>query len=291
MKNLKYFYLISMMLSINNLSSMLKVKNEQEVIGVINDCDIIEKYCENEILESFIFINNPDYSLIFEKKREDQIEREFVKIINDWNNLFEKAPEIDLNLDKESLELLNELKEKRFNDLLKALKNESLKKYENISKTELNNKLIKKLNKFPFFKEKLIKIVELILAGANINSRDNHGRVALIMAVLLDYDEIVEILIKLGANVNIQDNFGNTCLMKAVFFGQKKIVEMLINAGADISIKDNFGRTVLMITNNYGDKEMTELIKNKNISVNIKNVFVNSESIDFFKNSYSDSVN
>jgi ankyrin repeat protein len=50
---------------------------------------------------------------------------------------------------------------------------------------------------------------------------------------MLEYEEIVRILLAHGANPNLADDIGETPLSRAKSSGNTKIVEMLVKAGAN----------------------------------------------------------
>ena len=56
---------------------------------------------------------------------------------------------------------------------------------------------------------------------------------------------IVQALLVAGADVNMKDNQGWTALMTASFYGHGGIVDALLAAGADINISDVYGQTAL----------------------------------------------
>ena len=78
----------------------------------------------------------------------------------------------------------------------------------------------------------------------NINQKEPAGgSSALITACMFGKTEIARELIIAGANVNQKNNEGSTALHTAAFFGRVEIVLLLLNNGADKTIKNNAGST------------------------------------------------
>ena len=76
---------------------------------------------------------------------------------------------------------------------------------------------------------------------AAVNNIDSNGKTALILAVDLDNQAMIELLVKNGANVN-QAVKGATALMIAAQLGKKEAAKALILAGADINKVVGFGK-------------------------------------------------
>lgn len=88
----------------------------------------------------------------------------------------------------------------------------------------------------------------LIEAGADVNSRDENGKTALIRSLFkltrLLSPEQTKVLINAGADVNAKDEDDKTALMYAKSAEQAK---MLIEAGADVNAKNKNGQTALIL--------------------------------------------
>ena len=63
--------------------------------------------------------------------------------------------------------------------------------------------------------------------GADVNSRDNKGRTALMNAAMGGYDNVVEFLLSKGADPKIEDNDGFTAMSHANKHGHKHTVRFL----------------------------------------------------------------
>ena len=119
-----------------------------------------------------------------------------------------------------------------------------------------------------------IEVVRLLLsAGAALDAQDGNGETALIAAVRMGREEIVELLLDAGANPEIQCyGHGGTallCLARQDFNGSPRSKEhgerlrlagRLIKAGADIEAKEASGATSLNILAEFGTSEFLSLL-------------------------------
>jgi ankyrin repeat protein len=142
------------------------------------------------------------------------------------------------------------------------------------------------------------RVKELIKAGTNVNTRDDEGRTALMVASDEGRTEIVELLISAGADVNAKDMNGDTALMyaanspgymtqgscKGIWVGwidyhdqavwisryNIQIARILIAAGADVNARDKNGNTALMIATSRGHVDIVEILIDAGADVNAK---------------------
>ena len=76
-------------------------------------------------------------------------------------------------------------------------------------------------------------VMQLINAGIDINSKDQNGSTALILAVLEGGMDIVKYLCTTdGIDINDKNQYGNTALEYATRYGRKKMIKVLKAAGA-----------------------------------------------------------
>ncbi len=102
-----------------------------------------------------------------------------------------------------------------------------------------------------------LKSVEtFIVAGANLEARDNQDMTALMIAADRGYSDIARALIDAGADINAQDKFGCTALFKAADKNHVGIVKMLVAKGA----VDNSFEDMLMRATFQGNAEMVKAL-------------------------------
>jgi ankyrin repeat protein len=86
-------------------------------------------------------------------------------------------------------------------------------------------------------------MVQLLLShGAAVNSKDEHGRTALLMAVDEGFMAVCRTLLAHGADVNLQSP-----IRTAVSQGNEAMVQFLLSHGAAAEFLDNDGRTLLFL--------------------------------------------
>ena len=94
--------------------------------------------------------------------------------------------------------------------------------------------------------EKIHLIKPLIEEGANINTRDEVGRMPIISAVRNKDINLINFLIRRGADLNVKTlALGEPLLHLAIYNESAKIVKILLEAGVDPSAKNDAGLTPL----------------------------------------------
>ncbi len=78
----------------------------------------------------------------------------------------------------------------------------------------------------------------LLSRGADVDTRDNHGRTSLFWAGINYSPGVLKALLDAGADVNARDKKGGTPLHWAALFGCAESVNSLLSAGADVNAKD-----------------------------------------------------
>lgn len=107
--------------------------------------------------------------------------------------------------------------------------------------------------------EGYFKTTEFLLhAGADINRRDLQNKTALHLAVQNGWGAAAGVLIESGANLDLADNKGQTPLHLAAITGHTAITQMLINAGANPLLRDIKGQTPLDIVLARQDQALEE---------------------------------
>ena len=99
------------------------------------------------------------------------------------------------------------------------------------------------------------KIIQALEDGADVNAKDNNGRMVITWASWNGHKEIVEKLLNNGVDVNAKDNWGYTALQLASSNGHTKIVAMLLEKGADVNAKNNRSDTALISASESGHTE------------------------------------
>lgn len=120
------------------------------------------------------------------------------------------------------------------------------------------------------FKNNIEAIKLFINAGANINSRDDHGNTPLIYAVKKENIEIVKYLIASGANVNIENNLKETPIFYALQPSRTEILKLLIKAKANLNHQNEDGFTPLHKATEYDLDYIVELLIKKGANPDIK---------------------
>jgi len=69
-----------------------------------------------------------------------------------------------------------------------------------------------------------------------------------------DLDEVKQLLLQ-GANIESRDSFGMTPLMNAAWVAAVDIVEYMLAEGADMNAKDNNGKTALDLVREIGHND------------------------------------
>jgi ankyrin repeat protein len=134
-------------------------------------------------------------------------------------------------------------------DILSATKVEKL-----AVKGSLEDKLINAV------KNGDLKNVEaFIVAGADLEARDNEDMTALMRAAEKGHTDIFRILIDAGADMSAKDKFGCTAFFKAADKNHVDIVKMLVAKGA---VDDSF-EGMLMRAVFQGNTEMVEALNKK----------------------------
>jgi hypothetical protein len=82
----------------------------------------------------------------------------------------------------------------------------------------------------------------LLMAGADLNLKsDDRGSSAVIDSVMRKQHDVLDDLIRAGADLNIQSKDGQTALVVAVGIGDERMVESLLRGKADPDISDSMG--------------------------------------------------
>lgn len=97
----------------------------------------------------------------------------------------------------------------------------------------------------------------------NLKIKNEKKQTPLHVAVLVENQETVELLINKGADLNINGNAGQTPLHVAIRTKNQDAIKLLIEKGADLKIKDNYNQSALDLATSMNDQAAILLIKNK----------------------------
>jgi uncharacterized protein len=88
----------------------------------------------------------------------------------------------------------------------------------------------------------------LIMAGANVNTKNRLGVTALILAAFRDSSEAAKVLLNAGADIEATWAGGGTALYEAAQRGHDSVARLLMQKGANVNFHTaNNGWTPLMI--------------------------------------------
>ncbi|MBT2737588.1 ankyrin repeat domain-containing protein [Bacillus sp. ISL-7] len=103
----------------------------------------------------------------------------------------------------------------------------------------------------------------------DINSQDQQGWTAVMMATYANDLETVQILVENGADINIQDNIKNDPFLYAGAEGYFDILKLTIKAGAGPKLLNRYGGTALIPASEHGYVDVViELLEHTDIDVN-----------------------
>lgn len=101
-------------------------------------------------------------------------------------------------------------------------------------------------------------LAEFIRAHYDLDTRDDKGYTALILAAYHGQQAAVEQLLRAGADPCAQDKRGNTALMGAIFKGELSIAKRLMQADCAPDQRNNAGQTAAMYAALF---QRTEVLK------------------------------
>jgi serine/threonine protein kinase len=131
----------------------------------------------------------------------------------------------------------------------------------------------------PFTEDAFTRVVEkgdtdavdlFLAAGMSPDTRDSHGKTALIAAASGGSDEISRKLLSKGADPNARAGDGSTALMEAAQNDHKKTTGVLLENNSDVNLADNDGRTALIRAAARGHSEMVRILLNRGARVDLK---------------------
>jgi len=113
-------------------------------------------------------------------------------------------------------------------------------------------------------------LLALYRSGAKLNTRNQFGESALMLAALNGHAQIVNTLLDLGADIGANHQ-GWTPMMYAAFSGHNEIVEKLLRAGSIVNAATSNGTTSLMLASKGGHVEVVKVLLKYHANVGIRN--------------------
>ncbi|XXF07188.1 ankyrin repeat domain-containing protein [Pseudomonas sp. D1-3] len=117
---------------------------------------------------------------------------------------------------------------------------------------------------------------EFIAAGYDLDTADEKGYTALILAAYHGHRQAVERLLSAGADVCAQDRRGNTALMGAIFKGELRIAKRLLDADCSPDQRNDRGQTAAMYAALFQRKAMLDDLAEKGADLDARDAFGNS---------------
>jgi ankyrin repeat protein len=109
---------------------------------------------------------------------------------------------------------------------------------------------------------------EFIQAGYDLNTADEKGYTALILAAYNGHLDTVERLIAAGADACAKDKRGNTALMGAIFKGELRIAKRLLATGCYPDQRNNAGQTPAMYAALFQRDALLEVLRERGADLN-----------------------
>jgi len=112
-------------------------------------------------------------------------------------------------------------------------------------------------------------ITEAARQGVFIDTRDDQGMTALMLAVRAGGAHALDALLNAGANPNLRADSEDTALMMAIQMRRPALAFRLLDASPDLGISDSNGRTPLHAAAERGDAAMVRLMLKSGADVNL----------------------
>jgi ankyrin repeat protein len=121
---------------------------------------------------------------------------------------------------------------------------------------------------------------KLLVENKDINSVDERGSTALIIACYNDNLEIAELLLKRGCNPNIQDKMGNTALMGVCFKRLDRMAQLLLSYDTSINQRNYNEATALIFAATFGANSIIKILLDKGADKTLRDRF-NKSALDY----------
>ncbi len=107
----------------------------------------------------------------------------------------------------------------------------------------------------------IVSLNVLLAEGADINSVDENGNTALMLASKIGNPRMVKIILAHEPMIDQKNSQGYTALMIASEQGQVHIVEKLLENGADRMLTNNDGLTAADLAIRHGQPQTADLLR------------------------------
>ncbi len=107
-----------------------------------------------------------------------------------------------------------------------------------------------------------------LLQGIPVDSRDQTGRTALLIATYNNAIDAARLLIERGADVNAMDNQSDSPYLYAGAEGKLEILKLTIEAGADLSSVNRYGGTALIPAAHHGHVSVVKYLLTTETNIN-----------------------
>ncbi|WP_434628108.1 ankyrin repeat domain-containing protein [Pseudomonas sp. Z1-29] len=115
-----------------------------------------------------------------------------------------------------------------------------------------------------------------IQAGYSLDTRDEKGYTALILAAYHGHAPAVERLLAAGADACAQDKRGNTALMGAIFKGEVQIARRLLSTECSPDQRNGAGQTAAMYAGLFKRDELLDALKARGADLEARDPLGNS---------------
>lgn len=106
----------------------------------------------------------------------------------------------------------------------------------------------------------------------DINMADQQGVTALIMAIHVDNESVVELLLDRRADPNLPDTVGITPLGYAIQSGNNKVLQTLLEYKADVNCVTNVGNTLVHLAASNDNIHAIKILAEKGVDLNRANL-------------------
>ncbi|KAL4727025.1 hypothetical protein ACLX1H_005925 [Fusarium chlamydosporum] len=114
-------------------------------------------------------------------------------------------------------------------------------------------------------------VQQLMDKGADIESRNESGETALAIVARRGHEDVVQQLIDKGADIESRNESGETALAIAVRWGRKDVVQQLMDEGADIQSRNSNGEMLLAIAIREGHTNVVQQLIDKGADIESRN--------------------